>query len=94
MAGLWQEIVDTIDAQMSVKDGLFTTDLRALMMWPLVPFLVALCFVEMPSTAANVIAFAMLAIEVPWVIFLLRRRAKKKRAWVEPARFSDDTNGY
>jgi len=94
MAGLWQEFVDVVDAQISVKDGLFLTGLRWLMTWPLIPFLIALCFVETPSALANGIAIAVLLIEVPWVIFVVRRRAAKKREWVEPTRFSDDTNGY
>lgn len=95
MASLWQEFVDTIDAQISVDDGLFWgTDLRALMALPLIPFLVVMFLAHPPSTAANVVGSAMLIFEVWWIIFLLRRRAAKKRNWVEPTRFSDENNGY
>ena len=95
MASLWQEFVDTVEAQISVDDGLFwVTDLRALMAWPLIPFLVAMFFLDLPSTAANIAMTLMLAFEVWWTVFLLRLRAAKKRKWVEPTRFSDEKNGY
>ena len=95
MASLWREFVDTIDGKISVDDGLFWgTDLRALMAWPLIPFLVVMFIADPPSTAANVVASAMLIFEVWWTIFLVRRRAAKKRNWVEPTRFSEENNGY
>ena len=95
MASLWQELVDTIDAQISVHDDRFwATDLRALMAWPLIPFFPVMLFVDPPSTTANVTLVAMLSFEVWWTIFLFRRRAAKKRNWVEPTRYSDENNGY
>jgi hypothetical protein len=95
MASLWQEFVDTIDARISVDDGLFwITDLRALMAWPLIPFFVVTLLADPPSTVANVAMVAMLVLEIWWTVFLFRRRAAKKREWVEPTRFSDQNNGY
>lgn len=95
MASLWQAFVETVDAQISVDDRLFwATDLRALIAWPLIPFFVLIFLANPPSTSANVIAAAMLIFEVWWTIFLFRRRATKKRDWVDPSRFSDENNGY
>lgn len=94
MASLWQEFVDTIDAQISVKDGLWISDSQALMAWPLVPFFVVMLLADLPSIVANVAMVAMLVFEIWWTVFLYRRRAVKKRDWVEPTRFSDENNGY
>jgi hypothetical protein len=94
MASLWQEFVDTIDARISVKDGLFWTDLRALMAWPFLPFMLVVILTGPSSTSANVALVATLIFEVWWSVFLFRRRAIKKRDWVEPTRFSDENNGY
>jgi hypothetical protein len=33
-------------------------------------------------------------VTIAWTIFLFRRRAMKKRDWVEPDRWYDDTHGY
>lgn len=94
MASLWQEFVETIDSQISVDDGLFWTDFRALMALSMAPFAAIVALSNPPSTIATVALIAMLLFEVWWAIFLLRRRAAKKRDWTEPQRFSDDTNGY
>lgn len=95
MASLWQEFVDTVDGQISVDDGLFwMTDLRALMAWPLIPFLAVALFADPPPTVANIAMVAMLVFAIWWIVCLLRRRADKKRNWVEPTRFSDQNNGY
>lgn len=95
MASLWQDFVDAVDAQISVDDRLFwATDLRALIAWPLIPFLVLIFLAGPPSAIANVIAAAMLIFEIWWTIFLFRRRATKKRNWVEPSQFSDENKGY
>ncbi|HVI97632.1 MAG TPA: hypothetical protein VM657_01045 [Sphingomonas sp.] len=92
--GFLSEIVGAIDDQISVRDDLFLWDIRLLIWLPAVPFAIALCFVELPSTLGYVIGFLMFASTVPWTIFLFRRRAAKKREWVEPKRFSDENNGY
>ncbi|OQW77102.1 MAG: hypothetical protein BVN32_08580 [Proteobacteria bacterium ST_bin14] len=95
MASLWQDFVDTVDAQISVNDRLFwAVDFGALIAWPFIPFFVLVFLADPPSTSANVIAAAMLIFEVWWTIFLFRRRATKKRKWVEPSRFSDENSGY
>lgn len=94
MASVWQEFVDTIDSWISVDDGLFWTDFRALMALPMMPFVAIAALADLASTAANVAILAMVLFEVWWAIFLFRRRAAKKRRWTEPQRFSDDTNGY
>ena len=78
----------------SVKAGMFIQDFRFLMTLPLIPFFIVLAFVEKPSTLANWIGLAMLLIEIPWVIFLLKLRSAKREKWIEPTRYSDDTNGY
>ena len=95
MASLWQEFVDTVDAQISVDDGHFwLIDVRALMAWPLMPFLIVMLFVDLHSTGGNIALGLMLIFEVWWTVFLFRLRAAKKRSWAEPTRFSDDNNGY
>jgi hypothetical protein len=95
MARFRQEFVDWVDSQISVDDGLFWfTDLRAMMAWPAVPFIVLIVLADPPSTAANIAFAAMILCMAWWTAFLLRRRAAKKRSWIEPKRFSDDTNGY
>jgi hypothetical protein len=86
----WQFFVDTIDAQISGDDQRFWRDLRGLIILPWIPFFVALCFVDTPSVLGDVLVGAMFGVTIPWTIFLLRRRAIKKRSWVEPTRFSDD----
>ncbi len=94
MATIWQEFKDTIEGMMSVKSGMFIHDIRFLMILPLIPFFIILPFVEKPSTLGNWIGIGMILIEIPWAFFLLQLRAKKKENWVDPQRYSDDTNGY
>ena len=94
MASLWQEFVDTVDAQISVDSGMFYNDLRGLMFWPLLPFFIAAPFVAGNELVGWLMVAGTVLIEVLWVIFLFRRRAAKKRNWIEPTRFSDENNGY
>ena len=94
MGGLWRAIVDMIDGQISVYPERFAMDLRGLIWVPAVPFLIAMAFTETPSTLGYIEGVAMLCAIVAWTIFLFRRRAIKKRTWVEPIRYSDDNNGY
>jgi hypothetical protein len=94
MASLWREFVGVIDDQISVRDDRFWWDLRFLIWLPAFPFAISLCFIELPSTLGYIVGGLMFACLVPWVRFLLRRRAEKKRDWVEPTRFSNERNGY
>lgn len=94
MASLWQEFVDTIDSWISVDDNFWMTDLRTLLAWPLISFFMVIRLADPPSIVANVAMVAMLVFEIWWTVFLYRRRAAKKRDWVEPTRFSDENNGY
>jgi hypothetical protein len=94
MAGLWREIVDVIDSEISVRDDRFITDLRFLVWLPAIPFMIALCFVDLPSRLGYALVGLMFGFMVPWAIFLFRRRAAKKRTWTEPTRWSDENNGY
>ena len=94
MASLWQEFVDTVDAQISVNDGLFYSDLRAMIAWPMLPFVIVIALSDPPSTLTDVALVLLLVLEVWWVRFLFRRRREKKERWIEPTRFSDDSNGY
>jgi hypothetical protein len=94
MASLWREIVDTIDAQISVHDDMFLSNLQFSIWMPAIPFGFALGFMDLPSTAGYIVGGLMFAVTVPWTVFLFRRRAAKKRTWVEPTRWSDENNGY
>jgi len=94
MASLWQDFLGTVDAQISVDNGMFYNDLRALMFWPLLPFIIATPFVAGNESVGWFMVGSMVLVEVPWFIFLFRRRAAKKRSWIEPTRFSDENNGY
>ena len=80
MASLWQEFVDTVDAQISVDNGMFYNDLRGLMFWPLLPFIIATPFVADNEPVGSVLVAGMVLIEIPWVIFLFKRRAVKNVA--------------
>lgn len=94
MASLWKEFLSTVDAQISVKDGLFYNDFGTLMFWPLLPFFIATPFVAGNELVGWFMVAGMVLAEVPWVIFLFRRRAAKKHSWIEPTRFSDENKGY
>jgi hypothetical protein len=94
MARIWDVIVEIIDDQTSVRDTHFLWDLRFLVWVPAIPFAIALCFVEKPSALGYILGTLMFAAMIPWTVFLFRRRAAKKRRWVEPTRFSDENNGY
>jgi hypothetical protein len=91
---LRQEIVDTIDSQISVKDSFFFRDLRLLGFLPLIPGII-FGLVAAPDNEASKYAFGLgLVACVPWIIFLFKRRQIKKSNWIEPTRFSDDQGPY
>lgn len=94
MTSLWHEFVGVIDDQISVRDARFWWDLRFLIWLPTTPFAILLCFIELPSMLGYIVGGLMFASLLPWLRFLLRRRSVKKRDWIEPARFSDERNGY
>jgi len=91
---VWLSFVEWVDRQISVRDGLFWMDLRWLIWLPAISFLVALFAVRKPSALAYTLGALAFISVVIWTVFLFRRRATKKRNWVEPDRWYDETNGY
>lgn len=95
MASLWREFVDFVDSQISVEDHRFwSTDLRSLAAWALLPFVTLLFLVDRPSTLAELAGLAGFLLEAGWIWFVFKRRAIKKRHWTEPTRYSDQNEGY
>ena len=91
---IWESIVNTLDSQINVKDGLFFSDLPFLASLPAIPFFLAAFLTGTPSTAATVLVALAFVAMVLWTIFIFKRRKIKKQNYAQPTRFSDDNNGY
>lgn len=94
MASLRDELLETLDGRLSGDPSRYWVDVKPLWTLPILPLLLALAFVPLPSTAGYVIAAAGLLIELAWILFLNKRWRRKAAAWRPAERFSDDPSGY
>lgn len=94
MASIWQELIDTLDGQLSGDPERKWMDLKPLMGLPLFPgFVIAACM-PTASIAANTAMIFTLVAEVAWLVFIFKRWKVKAAAFTPASRFSDEPAGY
>jgi hypothetical protein len=92
-----EHLLFLIDGLISVHDYRFRLDFIRYLGWlPGLPFLLAAAFfLDVDALWAGLCAVAAAIVLIPWWILLVKRQAKKKAEWEDPARFTDRNDlGY
>ena len=92
MSSLRELLVGWVDDQISVVDSRFYWDVRWFVLVPFLPAFIALAVGQ--TSIFDVLLVLGLVVVLPWMLLVSRRRALKKKSWVEPTRYSDMNGGY